>query len=307
MSMRVIITGIEGFVGPHLKNELEQNKIEVFGTYLLDPVHSSPNFFHMDVLNPSEIHTVLFDIQPDAIIHLAGFSSVRKSFEQPALCKKVNVDGTENLLKTVARLGLTPKILMINSGEIYGIPQSLPITESHSLSPRSPYGESRILQEKVCQNYIEELGFHIVIARSFNHTGPGQTESFAIPGFAKQIVAIERGEQRPLFVGNLQAIRDYSDVRDVVRAYYALLLQGKNEERYNVCSGNGYRMQDLLNILKSLANVDIHVQVDPSRLRPTDIPELIGDYTKIRIATGWTPQIPIETTLFDVLEFWRNS
>jgi len=163
------------------------------------------------------------------------------------------------------------------------------------------------MQEEICQKFIEEYNFQIMITRSFNHTGPGQIDSFAIPSFAHQIVAIERDVQQKLLVGNLQAIRDFSDVRDVVRAYHTLLLQGKSGEKYNVCTGKGYTMQYLLDTLVSYADVDVKIEVDSSRLRPSDIPELIGDNSKIKTTTGWSPEIPLEQTLKNVLEYWRGK
>lgn len=307
MKMRVLITGIEGFVGPHLKNVLEQNDIEVYGSYLLDPVLSSPNFFHMDLLDKSEIRSVLSKIQPDAIFHLAGFSSVRQSFENPNLCKKVNIEGTENILKTLIELEFNPNIVVVSSGEVYGIPKFTPITESHPIAPRSPYGESRLLQEEICLKYFREHDMQIKISRSFNHTGPGQPDVFVTPSFAHQIVNIERGFQKKIRVGNLHVIRDFCDVRDVSRAYYALMTNGSSGEIYNVCSGKGYEIQHLLDILISNSTSEITIEKDESRIPPKDIPILVGDYTKLKTETNWFPEIPFEKTLYDVLNYWRNS
>jgi GDP-4-dehydro-6-deoxy-D-mannose reductase len=304
--MKALITGIDGFVAPHLNSLLKNKGIETVTTY--NSAETAPReSIHMDITNETEVTEVIKTTSPDMIFHLAGFSSVAKSFENPALCMKINVDGTKNILDAVRLLGLKTKILVVGSAEVYGKPVLVPITENHPLSANTPYGESRIKQEALCDEYVTKYDLFVVVSRGFNHTGPGQIDTFAIPSFAKQITLIEQGKQTELKVGNLNAIRDFSDVRDVVNAYYLILKKGKKGEKYNVCSGNQQSMKNILNVLINKAKKKIMVTEDSNRMRPSDIPILVGDNTKLRETTGWKPQIKLEQTMSDVLEFWRKK
>ena len=304
--MKFLVTGIEGFVGPHLERFLQSQDCEVIGTYL-EMDSPLPNYIKMDLTDISEVSAVISEVQPEYVIHLAGFSSVGKSFEQPELCNQINVEGTKNLLDAIIQNHLKPKILIVSSGEVYGNPAIIPIAENSPLIATSPYAQSRIDQEKLCLDYCKKPKLFIVISRSFNHTGPGQLDNFVISSFAKQIVQIERGFQENILVGNLDAVRDFSDVRDIVRAYYSLIMNGKKGEIYNICSGNGYSIKDLLDKLIALSDHEIIIEVDPDRVRPLDIPVLIGDNSKFVQDCNWQSEIPIEQTLEDVLTFWRNQ
>jgi GDP-4-dehydro-6-deoxy-D-mannose reductase len=304
--MRALVTGAEGFVGPHLIDYLEKLGIETYGTYL-HTVTIKKNFLHMDVTDKKEVYNIIKKIRPDYLFHLAGFSSVKKSFETPELCRKINTEGTRNILDAILENGLNTRMLLVSSVEVYGKPQSVPITEDHQLNPQTPYGESKLMQELICKEYVKKHGIFVVISRSFNQTGPGQTDSFVIPSFAKQIALIEKGQQDSIKVGNIEVIRDFSDVRDVIRAYYKLLEKGKKGEIYHVCSGKGYKIKELLSGLVSLSTKDIRIDEDPDKLRNIDLVNIIGDNTKLIQAIGWRPEIPMEKTLGDVLEYWRKN
>jgi GDP-4-dehydro-6-deoxy-D-mannose reductase len=305
LKMKALITGIDGFVGPYLEKFLISNDIRTFGTFLQSNIQKE-NHFQMDITNKEEVFNIIKKISPDLIFHLAGFSSVSRSFEQPDLCRKINVEGTRNILDAVVKLKLNTKIIVVSSSEVYGTPLSTPMKENHPLNPSSPYGRSRVEQESVCADYVKKYNIFIVVSRSFNHTGPGQQPFFVVPGFAKQIVDIEKGKQQNIKVGNLEAVRDFTDVRDVVRAYYLLATKGRKGEVYNVCSGNGYLISWILKTLLGLSKVKIAVEKDPEKLRPSDIPVLQGDNSKLTEETGWKPEIDFKKTLKDVLDYFRG-
>lgn len=301
--MKILITGIGGFVGPYLKKLFEENNHEVFGIERTKKNDESA-IFYGDILDERFIEISLREAQPDYIAHLAGFSSVRNSFDGSELCMKVNVQGTENILKAAKKQKKRPRILTVTSAEVYGEPKFIPITEEHPLNPSSPYGKSRLEQEKLIGTYTNDL--EIVIVRSFNHTGPGQKPNFVIPNFIQQIVEIEKGQKDPqLSVGNLSAIRDFTDVRDVVRAYHLALQKGKSGEKYNICSGTGYGIQEILDYLIQNSQCHISVQQDENRIRPSDIPKLIGSNMKFTLNTGWKPTINLWQTLNDMLHWFR--
>ncbi|MBW2996338.1 GDP-mannose 4,6-dehydratase [Candidatus Woesearchaeota archaeon] len=305
--MKAFITGINGFVGKHLSALLLSRGFEVHGIDLSDSFDgdSKVNYQKADLLAPEELNQLMLKIKPDYIIHLAGFSSVKKSFEQPELCRKINVTGTKNLLDAVLSAKINPKILIITSADIYGTPKSVPIPETAELNPVSPYAESRKEQEEICKQYMEKL--QIIISRSFPHIGPGQAPIFVTSDFAKQIVEIEKGKEPTIKTGNLEAKRDFTDVRDVVKAYLLALEKCKPGETYNICSGKEYSIKEILDMLLSLSQAEIKIEQDPDRMRPSDIPILQGDNSKFKEQTGWSPEIPIETTLKDILDYWRNN
>jgi GDP-4-dehydro-6-deoxy-D-mannose reductase len=305
---KAFITGINGFVGKHLVNFLLSKEFEVFGIDISDNFEGDNRvkYYKANILDLDKLKQIIDEIKPKHIFHLAGFSSVKKSFEQPELCKKINISGTKNLLDSILEANINPKILIISSADVYGIPKSVPIPETAELNPISPYGESRKEQEELCREYMEKL--QIIISRSFPHIGPGQQPIFVASDFAKQIAEIEQGKKESIIkVGNLEAKRDFTDARDVVKAYFLVLEKGQPREIYNVCSGNTYLIKDILNILLSLAKVKITVEQDPTKMRPSDIPILQGDNSKFVNQTGWHPEIPIEKTLKDILDYWREK
>ena len=296
---KALITGISGFVGPYLKNELDKNGYDVFG---IDRT-GGENVFRCDLLDKKNVEEVIEKSRPDYIYHLAGFSSVKDSWDKPELCRKINVEGTKNLLDAVVKAGLKPRILIVTSAEVYGKPKKLPLTETSPLLPESPYAKSRVEQEKLLGNY-NDLDW--VVARSFNHTGPGQPAMFVIPEFAKQLAEIKKGLKKPVIkVGNLEAKRDFSDVRDVVRAYRLLLEKGLKYEVYNVCSGKSYYVWQLLNKMIKYTNARkmIYDEVDEKKYRPVDIFELKGDNRKLK-RIGFKFKYDIDKTLKDSLRWW---
>ncbi len=325
--MRSLITGIAGFVGPYLAEHLLSNKHEVFGVDILKKKIENVISYQTDILDIEGLFSVINEIRPDYVFHLAAQSSVEKSFSQPEFTKKVNVGGTKNLLDSILSAGIKPAILIVSSAQIYGFPKQLPITEQHPLNPQSPYAKSRLEQEKLVLEYSKECNdvlnseglfsimneimpnMRVVIARSFNHTGPGQSTEFVCSDFAKQIVEIEKGLKEPLVkVGNLEAKRDFTDVRDIVKGYLLALEKGETGECYNLCSGKAYSIEEILQMLiKESKCKDIKVEKDPQKTRAGDITVLLGDNSKFCKQTGWKLEIQIEQTLSDILEYWRKQ
>ena len=305
--MRAFITGINGFVGAHLSRLLLSKNLEVYG------IDTSENFgrdekveyYNIDLLDSEKLKKTIDSIKPELVFHLAGISSVKKSYNQPELCKKINVDGTKNLLDAVIKAKINPRILVVSSAEVYGVPESVPTKETANLNPKNPYAESKKEQEELCKRYMEKL--QIIISRSFQHTGPGQKPLFATSDFAKQIAEIEKGIKEPIIrVGNLEARRSFTDVRDIVKAYYLSIQKCIPGETYNIGSGKVYSIKEALDMLLSMSNVKIEVRIDPKKIRPSDIPIQVGDSAKFRSQTGWQPNIPFEKTLKDLLGFWRK-
>lgn len=315
--MRVLVTGAGGFVAAHLVDHLaaEHPGALVFGTERPGTrIHAGPGGrvtgIEADLHDPVAVERVVEAAAPDRIVHLAGQSSVQRSWAAPGETLQTNVLGLVNLLDAVRRQGLAPTVLVVGSADEYGLvpPSEIPLTEASPLRPSSPYAVSKVAQGALAQLYGPAGGMRIVLTRTFPHTGPGRGEVFAESSFARQIAEIEVGV-RPaiLSVGNLDAVRDYTDVRDVVRAYGALLERGDGGVAYNVCSGTGLQIRGMLDILLAGSPARVEVRVDPERLRPSDIPVLVGDPARLRAATGWEPQIPLERTLGDLLDFWRGK
>lgn len=309
--MKALVTGIEGFVGPYLAEVLLKEGFDVYGTYLLEwknPIKEVKKFY-LDVTDKKKTAEVISKVKPDWIINLAGFSSVAQSWKKPELCHKVNVDGVKNLLDAVLAAGISPKILVVSSAEVYGKPQKIPIKEDHPLNPDNPYAKSRVEQEKVVLDYVKNKGIKAVISRSFNHTGPGQLPTFVCSDFANQIARIEKGLQEPVIkTGDLSVKRDFSDVRDIVKAYVLALEKCKVGEIYNLCSGKAYYIKEILDILISFSKKkDIKVVQDADKVRPVDVPVLVGDNGKFVKDTGWNGEIGFENTLKNIVEWWRHS
>ncbi len=314
MAPKSLITGISGFVGRHLAQFLHEQGHEVFGFDRSGAEVPHAKAWKADILEYGAVADIMQKCKPDFIFHLAAQSSVKKSFDDPAMTFRVNVEGTKNLLDAVVAAGIveTCRLLIVSSADVYGIPLEVPIKETHVLNPVSPYGKSKLEQEKLAQEYNGKFGMSFVITRSFPHTGPGQSADFVCSSFAQQIALIEAGRQEPVIkVGNLDAERDYTDVRDVVRAYHTLLCETNTAVDtpgvFNVCSGRGRKIADVLHMLLALSKKEVTVETDPARMRPSDIPALVGDNAKLRSATGWKPEIAFEQTIHDLLEWWRKN
>jgi GDP-4-dehydro-6-deoxy-D-mannose reductase len=315
--MRILITGISGFVGSHLAEYfLAGGKHEVFGTIKwrsnrenIIHIQDKIKLYECDIKDAFAMKTILSEIKPDRIFHLAAQSYVPFSWRIPQETLSTNIIGEVNLFESLRELKIDPLIHIAGSSEEYGLvfPEELPIKETNALRPLSPYGVSKVAQDLLAYQYFKSYGLKAVRTRAFNHTGPRRPEVFVTSNFAKQIVEIEKGKRKPvIYVGNLNAVRDFSDVRDVVRAYSLALDKGVPGEVYNIASGKGLKIQELLDKLVALSNVDLKIEQDTQRLRPADVELLIGSPEKFQKATGWKTEIPFEKTLKDMLNYWRE-
>ncbi len=316
--MRVLITGITGFAGSHLADYIlkEHPDVELFGIYRWrsrteNIEHNRDHFkiIECDLRDASSVRTVLSRIRPDKIFHLAAQSFVPSSWKAPSESVVTNVIGQINIFEAVRDLNLNPWIQLACSSEEYGMvyPHETPIKETNPLRPLSPYGVSKVGQDYLGYQYHMSYGMNIVRTRGFNHTGPRRGDVFVCSDFAKQVVEIELKKRESVIrVGNLEALRDFTDVRDMVRGYWMALENCKPGEAYNICSGRAYSIKEVLDSLLSMTDVDITVEQDPDRLRPSDVPILLGDNTKFREISGWEPQIPFPQTLRDILNYWRE-
>jgi len=307
---KALITGINGFVGRYLKENLQRQGYTVAGTYLPEPLHVMPeNYYPVDLLKPQQIQEVIQIWQPDEIYHLAGQSSVALSWKMPAKTIEINVNGTLNLLEAVRLHKPDCKILIVGSSDEYGpvAQQDCPVNEGHPLQPVSPYGVSKLTQEKMAQLYAKSYGLHIVMVRPFNHIGPGQSKGFVVADFASRIAELEQGKAEPVLqVGNLHSFRDFTDVEDVVAAYVLLMQHGKAGEVYNVGSGKAVEIQRILEALLALSKVQIQVELDKERYRPADVPLVVCDNSKLVACTGWQPAKALQQTLQETLDYWRT-
>ena len=312
--MRVLITGAGGFVGNHLAAHLSQAQADagLFGTTLFESETVHPAISEnrlIDLKEFAQVRDLLADYRPDAIYHLAAQAFVPRSFEEPWETLENNILSQLNIIRACLELKLRPRMLIISSAEIYGqvSPEQLPLDEDCAIRPTNPYSVSKVAQDMLGLQYFLSHDLPIMRARPFNHIGPGQNARFVAPAFAMQIARIEEGQREPVInVGNLAAKRDFTDVRDIVRAYRLIVEKGRPGEAYNVASGVAYSIGRLLEILLGLSETDIEVGVDPARLRPVDVPEIRGDSGKLRRDTGWQPSLSFETTLKDVLADCRR-
>lgn len=314
--MRALITGVTGFVGSHLAEYLlAKNDVEVYGTIRwrsrrenINPIQKHISLIECDLNDGNSVRKMMDSVRPDYIFHLAAQSFVLTSWHAPADTLLTNVLGQLNIFESIKETGINPRIQIAGSSEEYGMvyADEVPIKEENPLRPLSPYAVSKVTQDLLAYQYYMSYKLNVVRTRAFNHSGPRRGDVFVESNFAKQIADIEKGHQEPVIkVGNLEAKRDYTDVRDIVRAYWLALEKAKAGEVYNICTGKSYAIKDVLNILLSMSNIKIKIQEDPARLRPSDVPILEGDFSRFRTATGWKPEIPFEQTLKDLLEYWR--
>jgi len=322
--VRALITGISGFVGSHLSEYLlEHTDWHVAGT-VYGPEENIKHLRDRLELYPAELSkletviSILEQAKPDYIFHLAAQPLVSLSRRDPWGTLAINIRLQLNILEAVARLGSTAlrqssgqaRILVVGSSEEYGLvrPDELPIKETNPLRPTSPYAVSKVAQDMLGLQYHLSHQLFTVRVRSFNHIGPRQRLGFVAPDFASQIAQAEAGLREPVIqVGNLTPQRDFSDVRDVVRGYHLLITQGEPGEVYNLGSGQAHSVREVLETLIAMARIPITVEQDPERLRPTNVPVIVGDCTKIRKRTGWRPKIAFEQSLQDVLDYWREQ
>jgi len=314
---KVLITGITGFAGSHLADLLVSEGYAVSGIALTsDPrnlwhVHQQTSLAHGDIRNAKEIANILAEVKPDHIYHLAGVAFVPDAEADPKIVYDINVLGTLNLLEAVRTTRPNAKILIVGSGEVYGhVPEAaLPVNEEYPLKPTSPYGVTKACADMMAYQYATAYKMRVIRVRPFNHIGPRQSEQFVCSSFAKQIVEIEQGIRKPLLhVGNLEARRDFTDVRDVVRAYRTLLKKVDGGEVYNIGSNKAWKIGEIVAMLIGASRVKgIVLEQQSLRLRSNDVPAMCCDASKVEKAIGWRPGIPIERTLQDLLNYWRDT
>lgn len=309
--MKSLIIGGAGFVGAylirHLKDDLGQDvivtkmpqeQIETEGIEVLD----------LNILEKDSIVTLLREVHPDYIFHLAAQSSVSVSWKNPQLTIDVNVKGGVNLLEALRELDYKPRVLLIGSGEEYGhiLPGETPILEGNVSRPGNIYAATKACQNMLGKIYADAYGLQVIMVRAFNHIGPNQAPLFVVADFCKQVAEIEAGKKEPVMrVGNLSAKRDFTDVRDVVRAYAMLVQNGEAGETYNIGSGHAIAIEDILEMILSNSKANIQVEVDSTKLRPVDIPIIEANTAKVQAATGWKPEIALEQTICETLDYWR--
>ena len=315
LNPKVLITGADGFVGRYLTAYLlEEANAEVLGLDLRPPRSGAPwdrcEFGVCDILEREEIISHVERFQPGYVFHLAAQSSVHRSWENPQLTYDIAVRGQANVMDALRQAGLDARIQVACSAEEYGKVgrEELPVSEDHPLRPASPYALSKVMQDYHAAFCHYAFGMKTMVTRAFNMTGPGQSPEFVVSDFARQVAEAEAGtRERVIQVGNLEARRDFSDVRDLVGAYWLLLQEGIPGEAYNVCSGNDHSIAEILDLLLSMSSVPIEVKVDPDRLRVVDIPVMRGDNGKLRELSGWAPFRSLQQTVGDVLEWWRSQ
>ena len=318
--MRVLVTGIDGFVGSHLAEYLlTLPGVEVHGSVLLPG--NIPNILHIkpslhlhqaDILDRDRMLSLLRDIRAEKILHLAGQAFVPTSFSDPRATFEANIMGGVNILEAARKLRADketgPSILIVSTGEVYGKVDRVPIREDFALAPNNPYAASKAGLDIIAQQYRSSFDLRVVVTRPFNHAGARQNPLFVCSDFGKQFAEIEAGKRTPeLHVGNLSAQRDFTDVRDVVKAYWLLLEKDQTHPVFNVCSGQPLSIQNLITIFEDITGIRVKVIGEKERMRPYDVPVVRGSYERLRKATGWAPSIPIRRTLNDVFEYWRGA
>jgi GDP-4-dehydro-6-deoxy-D-mannose reductase len=315
--MRVLVTGITGFAGPVVATELMARGHEVHGLVRgaevparLRAVGMASTALHRtDLREPAAVARVVAELLPDGLIHLAGFSSVPAAEQNPVGAYAINLGGTLTVLAAVRAHVPRARVVSVSSSHIYGAaePGEQPITEDAPLRPFSIYGASKAAADLAAGQWARAYGLHVVRARPFNHTGPGQDPAFVCAALARQLALIEAGRQEPVLVaGNVDPVRDFSDVRDIAAGYVALLERGHGGAAYNLCSGEGVSVAEVVALLRTHARVPVRVRSDPERRRDHDVPRIVGNAARAAADTGWRPRVPLADTLATVLEDWRG-
>lgn len=310
--MKALVIGGGGFVGPYLVRHLTDDcgyEVTVTKTEKEQLVMDNAVVKNLDILDIGQIVGLLKAEQPDYIFHLAAQSSVAYSWKNPTLTIDVNIKGCVNLLDAVRQLDKKPRVLLIGSGEEYGHIKEgeCPIVEDNTVRPGNIYAATKACQNMLGKIYSDAYGLDIMMVRAFNHIGPNQTPMFVVADFCKQVADIEKGRQGPvIYVGNLSAKRDFTDVRDVVKAYALLVEHGRRGETYNVGTGHAIAISQILDEIVAMSDTAIEVKVDENKLRPVDVPIIEPDIDKIKSEVGWQPVISLEQTLRETLEHWRS-
>lgn len=298
--MLTLVTGAGGFVGSYLVQELKRQGNRVVALSHRD----------LDVTHTAEVEKIIQEHRPIEIFHLAAQSSASRSWTEPALTYEVNVVGTHNLLEAVRRHASSARVLVTSTSDVYGATGAFEsgIEEEELPRPMSPYAASKLGQEAVALMFHEAFSIHTIITRSFMHIGPGQPASFATADWARQIALAEQGLAEPLLhVGDIEVVREFTDVRDIVRAYIQLMRNARAACIYNVASGRGYPLKEALGMLRELSQVEMEVRTDPARIRAADPRSLVGDASRLKELTDWTPKYPLQQSIEDILDFWRRE
>lgn len=314
---KALIIGAGGFVGGYLAECLQDEfDMEVHATKLPatqtqeDLSFLGERVYELDILNKSDIVELLYAVRPDYIFHLAAQSSVSVAWKNPTLTIDVNIKGSVNVMDAVRELYYKPRVLLVGSGEEYGhiLEGETPISEDTKLRPGNIYAATKVCQNMIGSIYSRAYDMELMLIRAFNHVGPKQSPIFVMSDFCKQVADIEKGKKEPvMYVGNLAAKRDFTDVRDVVRAYGLLALKGRAGETYNVGSGNAIEIRKMLDMIIGMSTKNIEVRVDPNKIRPVDVPVIEADISKIKSETGWEPRIPLGQTIKEILDYWREE
>ncbi len=309
---KALIVGAAGFVGSYLAAQLTEDGMQVYATKLpSEKVEGIKAELHdLNILNREEISALLYKLRPDYIFHLAAQSSVALSWKNPGLTIDVNIKGSVNVMDAIREQAYQPRVLLIGSGEEYGhvFPEETPISEDNHLRPGNLYAATKACQNMIAKIYTEAYNMELVMVRAFNHIGPKQAPAFVVADFCKQVVEIEKGMREPIIVvGNLQAKRDFTDVRDVVRAYSLLAQRGRAGETYNVGSGHAVAIQEVLKMIISKSLIPVDIKVDPGKFRPVDVPIIEADIAKLCRQTGWKQKISLEQTICETMEYWREN
>ena len=309
---RSLVIGAAGFVGSYLIKHLQELGREVYATKLSTEKLQIPgaDIRDLNILDKESIVELLFELRPDEIYHLAAQSSVSVAWRNPQLTVDVNIKGAVNLCEALRELFYIPRVLLIGSGEEYGHikPGCTPISEDTLLDPGNIYAATKACQNMIGRIYADAYELELMMVRAFNHIGPGQSPIFVVSDFCRQVAEIERGDREPvMYVGNLSAKRDFTDVRDVVRAYAMIMEKGEKGLTYNVGSGHAVEIRSILERIISRSGMDIKIETDPAKIRPVDVPIIEADISRLQAATGWKPEISLDQTIDEVLEYWRDQ
>lgn len=320
MNKKILITGFSGFVATHFVEYLynNHNNYEIIGIDLNKPSYNynkfedrlKISFYKVDLLNREYLFDILGKVKPDYILHLAAYSSVAFSWEHPEESFINNSNIFLNLIHVIQKVNPSCRVLSVGSSEEYGnvAHENIPIRENQLTNPLSPYAVARVSQELLSKVYVNAYNMNIVMTRSFNHIGPRQDCRFVVPSFITRILDIKNSGDNSgiIYTGNTDIIRDFVDVRDVVKAYYILLIQGTSGETYNICSGKGIRLRELIQIISEEVGINVCTKVDPKLIRPNDNMEIVGTYYKIETELGWKPEIKIRKTIQDMIEYYNK-
>ena len=310
---KALIIGSAGFVGNYLIDCLvDEFGMSVYGTKLAEQEYTNKKatIINLNILKKDEINSLLDALHPDYIFHLAAQSSVSVSWKDPQITVDINIKGAINLFEALKDLNYKPRVLVIGSGEEYGYIKNskIPISEDTTLYPGNIYAATKACQNKIGSIYAKAYGLNIILVRAFNHIGPGQAPLFVVSDFCKQVAEIEKGLKEPIiYVGNLKAERDFTDVRDVVRAYALLIQKGIPGETYNVGSGKALTIKSILDKIINNSKKKIEIKVSPEKYRPIDVPRIEADVSKLKAITGWEPKYSIDITIKNVLDYWRGQ